>query len=45
MHHESCNFDQILGLDSVQGFGMTQDEDFNIQFQNTKETQNNEKTA
>ena len=34
---ENFNFDLILGLDSVQGFGLTHDENLNIQFQNAKE--------
>lgn len=32
--NENFNFDLILGLDSVQRFGLTHDENLNIQFQN-----------
>lgn len=35
--NENFDLDLILGLDSVQRFGLTHDENLNIQFQNAKE--------
>lgn len=37
--NENFNFDLILGLDSIQRFGLTHDENLNIQFQNAKQTE------